>query len=444
LRRDAEEIWRAAVKAADARTAVERHLRLRRGELYAGGRRFRLAEFDRVFLVAAGKAAARMAGAVERLLGPRLTYGLVVTKHGHVTQRLKRCKVFTAAHPVPDENGLAAAAEVEQVLGLLHARDLLLVAISGGASALLPAPVPGISLAQKQKATDLLLRAGADIRELNTVRKHLSVLKGGRLAALAYPATVVALLLSDVIGDEPDVIGSGPTAPDPSTYADALEVLERYGLTRRVPGTVLRHLQRGQRGVEPETPKAGDPVFQKVVNIIVGSNRLSLEASAAAARKLGYRPMILSSTISGEARHAGNVHAQILREAIRSGTPAKPPVCLLSGGETTVTVKGRGRGGRNQEFALACAMALDGIADALAASIGTDGSDGPTDAAGAVVTGNTLGRARGLNLEARRFLEQNDSYSLFEALGDLVKTGPTGTNVMDIHLLLSRGALNKR
>jgi hydroxypyruvate reductase len=196
--------------------------------------------------------------------------------------------------------------------------------------------------------------------------------------------------------------------------------------------------------VEPETPKAGDPVFQKVVNIIVGSNRLSLEASAAAARKLGYRPMILSSTISGEARHAGNVHAQILREAIRSGTPAKPPVCLLSGGETTVTVKGRGRGGRNQEFALACAMALDGIADALAASIGTDGSDGPTDAAGAVVTGNTLGRARGLNLEARRFLEQNDSYSLFEALGDLVKTGPTGTNVMDIHLLLSRGALNKR
>jgi glycerate 2-kinase len=437
LRRIALRIFRAALGAAQARAAVTRHLSLSQRWLRAGNVRLPLKDFDRIFLIAAGKASNEMAAAVEEIAGSRLTGGIVVSKHLPQRQRLRTARILAAEHPIPGIEGMRAAAAIRELLRELNARDLLLVAISGGASALLPAPSEPITLAAKQRTTELLLRAGANIRELNAVRKHLSMLKGGRLAALAYPATVVGLLLSDVVGDRLDVIGSGLTAPDESTFQDALAVLEKFDLMEDAPPAVRDHLLRGIRGEIAETPKPNDPIFENVHNLIIGSNRLALEAAAHEAKALGYRPVILSSTIEGEAREVARVHAEILREAISSGNPAPPPVCILSGGETTVTVRGNGRGGRCQEFALAAALAMDGLKNAIVLSAGADGTDGPTDAAGAVATGNTLKRARRLGLDARAHLAANNSYAFFDSLGDLVRTGPTGTNVMDVYMLLA-------
>lgn len=363
-----------------------------------------------------------MAEAVLQGLGRPIDAGIVVTKYGHTTRKIKEFQCLESGHPIPDERGVQAAGMVEEMLRELNARDLLISCLSGGASALLPAPAAGLSFAEKQETTGRLLRAGANIHELNTVRKHLSRLKGGRLAALAYPATVVSLLLSDVIGDDLAVIGSGLTAPDPSTLEDARAVMEKFGL--QLPDAVS------------ETPKPGDPIFDSVRNVIVGSNRLALTAAAAQAKKLGYRRLILSSSMQGETREVARVHAQILREVCSSGNPIKPPACILAGGETTVTVRGAGQGGRNQEFALAAAIEIGGLPNVLVLSAGTDGTDGPTDAAGAIATGTTLRRAEKLGLSALDHLNRNDSYPFFDALGDLIKTGPTGTNVMDVHLLL--------
>ena len=437
LRRDARLICKAALDAADAGSAVKRNLSIKRGELKAGTNGYALADFERIYLLSIGKAAGPMALAVEEILGHHLTGGLVVTKHGHSVEGLKVCRQRTGAHPVPDADGLAAAAEVEQLLRQSNARDLLLVAISGGASALVPLPAANLTLAEKGKTTDLLLRAGADIAQLNTVRKHLSKLKGGGLAAIAYPATVAGILLSDVIGDSADVIGSGPTAPDPTTYADALRIIEQFGLKSRIPAAVRRHLQLGTQGQRPETPKPGDPIFANVRNAIAGSNWKSLQAAQSAARRLGYNVAILSSTIAGETREAATVLSAILREVTQHGSPLKTPACLLAGGETTVKVRGKGRGGRNQEFALSAAHALTGLPGVLVLSLGTDGTDGPTDAAGAIATGSTIARAAKLGLNSVRMLAENDSNPFFQQLGDLVKTGPTGTNVMDICIMLA-------
>lgn len=437
LRRDALAILKAALQAADAGNAVRRHLSVSRGRLRAGATSISLEDFNRVFLIAAGKAASQMAAAVRQVLGAALTGGIAVTKYGHSGRSLRPVTVIEAGHPIPDERGLAAAGQIRELLRELNARDLLIVLISGGASALLPAPIEPVTLADKQSTTDLLLRAGADITELNTVRKHLSTLKGGGLAALAYPATTISLLLSDVIGDRLDVIGSGPTVPDPSTFSDAAGVLDRYGVMDRVPKTVRRRLESGVDGKMPETPKPGDPLFQNVHNLVIGSNRLSLEAAAGTARDLGYHTLILSSTMQGEAREVARVHAQIPREIHLSGHPARRPACILSGGETTVTVTGPGKGGRNQEFALAAGIEIAGLSDLLVLSAGTDGTDGPTDAAGAMATGDTVSRAAAVGLDARAHLRANNAYPFFDALGDLIRTGPTGTNVMDIHLFLA-------
>lgn len=400
--------------------------------------RLPLAAFDRIFLLAIGKAAPRMAAAVEEILGPLCTGGIVVTKHGHLDCRFKSCEAVETGHPIPDEAGFAAGRSVQAMLRELNARDLLIVAVSGGASALLPAPPDGISLAAKQQTTELLLRAGANITELNTVRKHLSILKGGGLVSLAYPATVVGLLLSDVIGDAIDVIGSGLTAPDPTTFGDALSVLEKYELQARVPGAVLAHLEAGAQGAIAETPKPGSEIFKALHDVLVGSNALALGAAANKAKQLGYRTLVLSSTMQGETREVARVHAQILCEVVRSGHPIRKPACLLAGGETTVTVKGSGKGGRNQEFVLAAAMEIAGLENTAVLSCGTDGTDGPTDAAGAIATGKTIERAQLDGLDPAQHLRRNDSYSFFERLGGLIKTGPTGTNVMDIHVLLAR------
>ncbi len=439
LNRHARHILNAALAAADAENAVRRHLRLTKKVLHVAKARFDLRTFDRVFVISAGKAALPMASAIEDILGAALDGIFVITKHGHATGvRPQKAQVWEAGHPVPDVHGMEAALALESLLRELNARDLLIVALSGGASALLPSPVASISLKAKQAVTNQLLRAGADIAEINCVRKHLSRLKGGGLAALAYPATVIGLLLSDVIGDRADVIGSGPTAPDASTFQDALAVLAKFNLSGRVPRPVRRYLELGAAGQSPETPKPNDPIFRHVQNFVIGSGRLALEAAARKARELGYRTLILSSTIDGETRDAAAMHAEILREVVTSGNPVKAPACILSAGETTVALKGHGKGGRNQEFALAAALKLAGLRDVLLLSAGTDGTDGPTDAAGAVADGSTVARALERGLDPHDHLARNDSYPLFDALGDLIRTGPTGTNVMDIHIMLAR------
>jgi hydroxypyruvate reductase len=415
LRRDAARIFRSALAAADPAGAVERHLARRD---YSG--------YRRIYVVGSGKAGAAMARAAERVLGARITGGLINVKDGH-TAKLRRIELNECGHPVPDERGVAGARRIAGIASGADKGDLVLCLISGGASALMPLPAAGLTLEEKQATTRLLLSCGATIHEINAVRKHISAIKGGQLARLAEPARVEALLLSDVIGDNLDVIGSGPTAPDASTFAVALAILDKFAIRGRVPGSVRERLERGAAGEIPETPKR-----TLAKNTVIGSNRLAVDAAAARARELGYRTLILSSEIEGETREIARMHAAIAREIARRGRPLKPPACVITGGETTVTLKGGGLGGRNQEFVLAAAIEIAGIPDTVIFSAGTDGTDGPTDAAGAIADGATLGRSP----EAARYLEANDSYHYFAPLGDLVITGPTHTNVMDVRLIL--------
>jgi glycerate 2-kinase len=425
-RHHALRIFRAGLLAADPYRAVLDRLSFDGRVLKAGGKRYSLADFDRIQVIGAGKAGAAMAHAIEKLLGRRIAGGFVNVPDG-VAARLRRIQLHPCGHPIPDERGVEGARRILEIVHSAGPRDLLVALISGGASAMLPAPAPPLTLAQKQALTRLLLASGATIHELNTVRKHLSLIKGGQLAQAAFPATVIALLLSDVVGDDPGVIGSGPTVPDPSTVADAVAVLKKYGLDApRIVETLALH----------ETPKPGDPVFARSRHVIVGSNRQAIAAAEACARSLGYRTLVLSTTIEGEAREIARMHAAIAREILSSNRPLRRPACLLSGGETTVTVRGRGLGGRNQEFVLAAILALDGLGPVTILSAGTDGIDGPTDAAGAIADSSTLARAASLGLDARRFLDDNDSYRFFEPLDALLKTGPTGTNVADIRALL--------
>ena len=433
--RDALQIFRAALAAADPIEAVRRHMRLDGETLTVAGRRYPLGQFERILVVGAGKASATMARAAEQILARRITTGLINTKYAH-TAKLRRIEINECGHPVPDENGVQGAQRIAELVAGAGRNDLVLCLISGGASALMPLPAAPVSLAEKQDVTRQLLRSGANIHEMNAVRKHLSAIKGGQLARLAAPATVIALMLSDVIGDNLDVIGSGPTAPDASSFASAAAILDKYGLFGKLPASVEVRIRDGVDGTIAETPKAGDPLFHRVQNVIVGSNRLAVDAAAKKAKELGYRPLVLSTLIEGEARDIARMHAAIAREAKLSGRPVKPPVCILSGGETTVTLKGDGLGGRNQEFALAAAIELAGIEGITVLSGGTDGTDGPTDAAGAIADGETVARARKLGHEAAHFLARNDSYHFFDALKGLIRTGPTGTNVIDVMLLL--------
>jgi hydroxypyruvate reductase len=323
---------------------------------------------------------------------------------------------------------MRGAGRIAELARQAGSRDLLICVISGGASALLPLPVPPVSLEHKQRLTQLLLECGANIHEINCLRKHLSQIKGGQLARLAYPATLITLMLSDVIGDDLDVIGSGPTVPDRSTFLEAAAILDKYKLWKKIPREIATRIRRG----EGKTPKPGDPVFAHVQNLIVGSNRLAVDAAARKARELGYRTLVLSTYIDGETREIAKMHAAIAKEILATGHPIRPPACIISGGETTVTIRGTGLGGRNQEFVLAAAIEIAGLKGVTVLSAGTDGTDGPTDAAGAIATGETVRN----NPDATKYLSENDSYHFFDSLGDLIKTGSTGTNVMDIRLLL--------
>ena len=420
LRRDALAIFRAGLKTADPAEAVSLRLSKLRPD-----------RFERIFVVGAGKAGATMARAVERVLGWRIDGGLINVKDGH-TARLRRIELNECGHPIPDQRGVDGARRIAEIATKAGVEDLVLCLISGGGSALLPFPAEGISLANKQETTRQLLACGATIHEINTVRKHLSQIKGGQLARLAWPATVISLLLSDVIGDDLSVIGSGPTAPDESTFVGALAVLDKYNIRTTVPAPVRDRLEAGLRGEIPETPK----VTENARNVVVGSNRLAMDAAERKAKELGYRTLVLSTTIEGETRDVARMHAAIGREIAASGRPARRPACILSGGETTVTLTGDGLGGRNQEFALAAAIDIAGLAPAVVLSAGTDGTDGPTDAAGAIADSTTVARAAVKGLDAKRSLAAHDSYHFFEKTKDLIKTGPTGTNVMDVHVVL--------
>ncbi len=406
-------IFRAALRAADPVQAVLRHVR-REGEvLIAGERRYDLSSFRNIYVIGAGKASTQMAVAVERLLGRRITAGLINAPNAG---KLRRIEINVAGHPIPDRRGVAGAKRIAQIAQQAGADDLVICLISGGASALLPLPAPGITLAQKQRITRSLLACGATIHEINCVRKHLSAIKGGKLARMAEPATLLTLVLSDVIGHHLGAIGSGPTVPDTTTIADARAICSKYAIEVEFPE-------------DAETPKE----FPGAV-VTVGSNVLAVEAAAEEAKRLGYNTMILSTYIQGEAREVARVHAAIATEIYWRGRPVPTPACVISGGETTVTVRGKGLGGRNQEFALAAAMEIAGHSEEIVIlSAGTDGADGPTDATGAIVDIGTLYRGKG---DPTKSLQNNDSYHFLEASGDLIKTGPTGTNVADIQLIL--------
>lgn len=429
----AQRFFRAALNAADPDAAIRHHVRIEGDTLIAGPRRYDRRRFRRVWVVGSGKASARMAQLFDTW--DNLAGGLINTKTGHLAP-LTHIRLNECSHPKPDASGVRGAQEIAAIAEQAGPDDLVVALISGGASALLPLPAAGITLADKQATTQLLLDSGADIGEMNTVRKHLSAVKGGQLARLAAPATLITLVLSDVVGDPLDVIGSGPTVPDLSTFAQAKQVLVRRGIWDLSPPAVRERLQAGVDGLLPETPKPGDPAFANTQNLVVGSNRQAVAAAAEAAQEAGYRVLVLSTLIEGETREIARMHGAILREVVASGQPVSAPACLISGGETTVTIRGPGKGGRNQEFALAAAMEIAGLPDVTVLSAGTDGSDGPTDATGAIVSGGTLDRASALGLDAARSLAQNDAYPFFDALGDLLRTGPTHTNVMDIRVML--------
>ncbi len=369
-----------------------------------------------------------MALAVEDILGDRISAGFVVVKDGHLVAT-RTVVLAEAGHPVPDSRGVHAASHLLELASGAAAADLVIFLVSGGGSALTPAPAPPVTLAEKQAVTRSLLGAGAAIGEINAVRKHLSSFKGGQLARAAAPALVVTLVLSDVIGDPLDVIASGPTAPDPTTFGDALEVLSARGLLAEAPLSVRQRLQAGARGEILETPKPGDPIFGRVGHVIIGNNQLVVNAAVERARSLGYRPELLTRELRGEARHV----AGALIEHTRA---LEPPACVIAAGETTVTVRGGGRGGRCQEFALAAALAIDGDQSLTVLAAGTDGTDGPTDATGAVVDGSTVARSRRAGLDVQAALDDNDAYRVLRATGELIVTGPTNTNLLDLYLVV--------
>jgi glycerate 2-kinase len=437
LRAIAAQLQQAALAAVDPAEAVYRIVSRVGDRLLIDRQTYALRDFDHVYVVGAGKAAVPMAEALGEVLRDHLKSGVIITKYHHLDRSLPdQLRVHEAGHPVPDEQSVAATRDLAALLDQVTPRDLVFCVISGGGSALLTLPAEGITLADLQATTQLLLRAGATIQQINAIRKHLDTIKGGGLARLAHGAPIISLILSDVIGDDLSVIASGPTVPDPSTFADAWRVIEQFDLAQHLPAAVRARLARGLSGEIPDTPKPGDPSFDRVQTVIIGSNAQAAQAAEAAARRLNFNTLLLSTQVQGEAREVAQVAAAIAKEIALYNRPAQKPACLILGGETTVTVKGSGLGGRNQELALATAIAIDGWPNTLIAALGTDGTDGPTDAAGAIATGETVGRAQAIGLDAQTHLANNDAYHFFQALDDLIVTGPTGTNVNDLLFVL--------
>ena len=433
MERDLKEILEAALTAAEPGRTVRRFLSTEGGRVRGGDESF---EPERVFVLAVGKASGPMARAAGEVLGESLSGGLCVIKGGH-EEPPSPFETVVAGHPEPDEGSVRAAERAEKLLEALEEGDLLLVLVSGGASALLADVASDIGLEDLKKLNGALLRSGAEIGEINAVRKHVSTLKGGNLVRRAAPAHVVALLLSDVVGDEPSSIGSGLTAPDPTTLEDVRRVLERYEIDP--PQSVIDHLGEGQ-----ETPKPGHEAFEKLTNIIVGGGRLTASAASEKARELGYEPLILSTYLTGDARSVAGLHAAVVKEILESGNPLPPPCAIVTGGEATVVVRGEGTGGPNQEFALALALELEDVEGWAALAVDTDGADGSTDAAGGLATGETAAAIREGGVDPAKALDENDSYNALEAGGALVSTGATGTNVNDLRVVLVPGEARRQ
>lgn len=430
-REDMMVVLAAALKAVDPAQAVRNCVRREGTRLVVGDNVYDLDAFKRILVVGAGKASGPMAQALEEILDSRLEGGVVNVKEGYAVDT-RRIELIEAAHPVPDESGLRGTDRILRLAAEANADDLVFCLISGGGSALMELPSGEITLDDLQQLTDLLLRSGATINEVNTVRKHISQVKGGGLARAAAPATLIALILSDVVGNPLDFIASGPTVPDTTTFQDAWNLLGRFNLQDAIPQSVRAQLERGLNQSIPETPKEGDPIFARTASVLVGSNEIAARAALDAAQKLGYNALLVTTWVEGEAREVAKVMAGVAKGLIRHHSPLPPPACLIFGGETTVTVRGEGKGGRSQEMALAASLALDGWENVAVMAVGTDGTDGPTDAAGGIADGTVAARARALNLDPLAYLNSNDSYHFLRQTDALLVTGPTNTNVNDL------------
>jgi glycerate-2-kinase len=425
----------SALNAVDPEEIIRSKLLLKNSTLNVDRYSFNLKQFQNIYVVGGGKASGLMAEAVEQILGDLVTNGHVNVPYGskHNTEIIK---LHEASHPIPDETGVKGTRRMLKIAEQATKDDLIICLISGGGSSLMPLPRRGISIVDKRRITDDLLKCGATINEVNTVRKHVSDFKGGWLAKKAYPATILNLILSDVVGDPLDFIASGPTVPDSTTFGDAIGILRKHKLWNRVPASIRKVLSEGEKGLTPETPKRENDAFKKVYNVVVGNSRLASSAACKQLELSGLNTVLLTSTMEGEARHVGVVLASIAHEVFTSGNPVSKPAGMVAGGETTVTVSGKGSGGRNQEIALAAASKLRSMDGAVVASLNTDGIDGPTDAAGAIADGKTVARAVEMGLNSTEFLAENDSYNFFSKLGDLLFTGPTSTNVNDLSVIV--------
>jgi hydroxypyruvate reductase len=436
MREHALAIFNAAVSAVQPSRLLQKSIQLHDNTILLQGKAFSLAEWDNIFVIGAGKASAAMAVEIEKIIGEHIKKGIIVTKYGHELA-LQKIKCMEAGHPLPDDNSVHAGKEIMELVQHAGQKDIIVSLISGGASALLADHPPGTSLKDVQEVINRLLNCGATINEINIVRKHLSLIKGGQLARAAQPALLVSFILSDVIGDPLDVIASGPTVPDPSSYKDACRILKRYHLINNISPAIKDWIQKGMKGEIADTPKPGDPIFEKSFNHLIGSNQIALNAAVEKAKELGYTTLILTNKLQGEAKEQASLFVQ---HVIKQNKLPKP-MCILMGGETTVTIKGKGKGGRNQEFALAALEELikysvDNSSIPLILSAGTDGTDGPTEATGAIVDKKTIDQAEKLGLDPLTYLQKNDSYHFFKKAGGHIITGPTQTNVMDIVIAL--------
>lgn len=433
LKEDAAEILKSAIEAVEPSVAVKRALTRDKNTLQVGNRSYDLDKYQKIYVMAFGKASVPMAKALEEILYDLPYQGVAITKYGSSSQ-LKSIDVYEAAHPVPDEKSLKAGQMVKEILTKAGKDDLVIFLISGGGSSLLALPRKDVSFKDFVKLHETLLLCGATIKEINIVRKHLSTVKGGGLAKMAYPADSISLVLSDVVGDHLDIVASGPTVPDSSTFEDFNDIVERYHIT--LLPSISRLLEDGLNGLVEETLKAGDPVFDICYNKLIGTNCIALDAAAKKASEMGYNTLLLSSYITGESKEIAKVFSALGRNELLHGRPMSRPACILAGGEATVTVKNGGKGGRCQEMALSFAIEVEGLENVLFLAAGTDGIDGPTDAAGAFADGNSVEKASMLGMDAREMLDAHDSYDFFNSIGDLHKIGQTGTNVMDIYILL--------
>jgi len=435
MRQDAAKIFYEGLESIDPKVCIRHSCKLEQNIFKVKDIEYDLNKFERIIVIGAGKAGASMACAIEEIFQHRISDGIVIVKYDHV-ENLEKIDLVEAGHPVPDENGMAGAHKLLEMVQQADEKTLIISLISGGGSALMCLPANGLTLEDKQKTSEILLGCGATIHEINTIRKHLSRIKGGRLAKAAYPAHMICFVLSDVVGDDLDTIASGPAVADSGTFAQCTKIIEKYGVEKYLPTAVLKHIKKGLRGLIPETPKKGNPLFQNVSHTIIASNINALLRAKRMAEQLGYNCLVLSSMIEGETKDVAAVHISIAREILNTGHPVKAPACILSGGETTVTIKGTGKGGRNQEFTLASAIKIKDLKHIVVLSAGTDGTDGPTDAAGAIADQTTVKRAINLQIDPTLFLKENNSYPFFDHLSDLLKTGPTNTNVMDLRIIL--------